>query len=82
MNLPKTTEELNKDVLKIWKEQKLTIVMVSHLIEEAVSLADRVVLMKEGSIEEIFPISLPYPRRENGLSFHELVQKIRIKFFA
>jgi ABC-type nitrate/sulfonate/bicarbonate transport system ATPase subunit len=79
---PKTTEELHTDVLKIWKEQKLTIVLVSHLIEEAVSLADRVVLMKDGKIEEIFSVPLPYPRRENGLSFHELVQKIRSKFFA
>jgi ABC-type nitrate/sulfonate/bicarbonate transport system ATPase subunit len=78
---PKTTEELHKDVLKIWKDQKLTIVMVSHLIEEAASLADRVVVMKNGSIEEIFSVDLPYPRRENGLSFHTLVQKIRTKFF-
>lgn len=79
---PKTTEELHSDVLKIWKEQKLTIILVSHLIEEAVSLADRVTLMKTGKIEEIFPVPLPYPRRENGLPFHELVQKIRIKFFS
>jgi sulfonate transport system ATP-binding protein len=55
--------------------------MVSHLIEEAVSLADRVVLMKDGHIEETFPVELPYPRREEGLRFHDLVQKIRSKFF-
>jgi NitT/TauT family transport system ATP-binding protein len=79
---PKTTEELHVDILKIWKETKITVVMVSHLIEESVSLADRVVLMKDGRVEEIFPITLPYPRRENGLAFHELVQKIRAKFFA
>jgi NitT/TauT family transport system ATP-binding protein len=78
---PKTTHELHEDLLKIWREQKLTILMVSHLIEEAVSLADRVVLMKDGVIAETFAIDLPYPRRENGLPFHELVQKVRKEFF-
>jgi ABC-type nitrate/sulfonate/bicarbonate transport system ATPase subunit len=78
---PKTTNDLHNDLLKIWKETGVTIIMVSHLIEEAVSLADRVVLMKDGRIEEIFPVALPYPRRENGIAFHELVQKIRAKFF-
>ena len=79
---PKTTHELHEDLLKIWREKMLTIVMVSHLIEEAVSLADRVVLMKDGHIEETFPIDLSYPRREAGLSFHTLVLKIRHRFFA
>ena len=64
------------------QDKKLTIVMVSHLIEEAVSLADRVVLMKAGRIEDIFTVPLSYPRRENGLPFHDLVLKIRKVFFA
>jgi ABC-type nitrate/sulfonate/bicarbonate transport system ATPase subunit len=79
---PKTTHELHEDLLKIWRETKVTVVMVSHLIEEAVSLADRVVLMKDGRIEDIFPITLPYPRREQGLPFHTEVLKIRKSFFA
>lgn len=79
---PKTTDELHQIILRLWKDAGVTVVMVSHLIEEAVSLADRVVLIKQGSIEEIFPIKFPYPRRENGTLFHELVQKIRTRFFA
>ncbi len=79
---PKTTDGLHKDLLKIWRETKITVVMVSHLIEEAVSLADRVILMKDGHIEETFLVALPYPRREEGLRFHDLVQKIRAKFFV
>jgi len=79
---PKTTHELHEDLLTIWREQKLTVLMVSHLIEEAVSLADRVVLMKDGAIKETFNVPLPYPRRENGIAFHELVQKVRAAFFA
>jgi NitT/TauT family transport system ATP-binding protein len=77
---PKTTAELHDDLLKIWHETKKTIVMVSHLIEEAVSLADRVILMREGTIDQIFPIDLPYPRRESE-HFHREVMKIRREFF-
>src|SRR5437870_2664186 len=77
---PKTTAELHDDLIKIWRDMKKTIVMVSHLIEEAVSLADRVILMREGSIDSIYPIALPYPRREND-GFHHEVMKIRKEFF-
>lgn len=79
---PKTTHELHEDLLKIWREKKITIVMVSHLIEEAVSLADHIILMREGEIKETFPVTLQYPRRENGIAFHNLVLKIRKEFFT
>jgi NitT/TauT family transport system ATP-binding protein len=79
---PKTTEELHRDVLRIWKQSDVTMVMVSHLIEEAISLADRVVLMKQGKIEKTFPIELPYPRREQTQSFADLTSTIRRAFFA
>jgi NitT/TauT family transport system ATP-binding protein len=77
---PKTTSELHDDVLQIWRATKKTIVMVSHLIEEAVSLADRVILMREGRVDSEYPVTLPYPRREND-GFHHEVMKIRKEFF-
>ncbi len=77
---PKTTAELHEDVLKIWRETKKTIVMVSHLIEEAVSLADRVLLMRNGTIDSEYRVTLPYPRRESE-GFHRDVMKIRKEFF-
>ena len=76
-----TTEELHKDLLKIWQQTKKTIVMVSHSIEEAVALGDRVMLMKAGRKEEIYKISLLYPRREQDAAFMHDVQKIRKMFF-
>lgn len=78
---PKTTAELHDDLIDIWRQTKTTILMVSHLIEEAVSLADRVFLMKEGSIAAEYRIALPYPRREND-GFHREVMKIRKDFFV
>jgi NitT/TauT family transport system ATP-binding protein len=78
---PKTTAELHDDVLRIWRETKKTIVMVSHLIEEAVGLADRVILMREGGIDSEYPITLPHPRHEQGAAFMHDVQRIRKEFF-
>ncbi|MBI5530723.1 MAG: ABC transporter ATP-binding protein [Candidatus Doudnabacteria bacterium] len=76
-----TTEELHKDLIKIWKTTKKTIVMVSHSIEEAVSLAGRIMLMKSGKEKNIYNIELPYPRRELEADFIHHVQTIRKEFF-
>ncbi len=76
-----TTEELHKDLYKIWKATKKTIVMISHSIEEAVTLADRIMLMKAGQLEQIFNLTLPYPRREQESAFMHEVQNIRKTFF-
>ena len=77
----KTTAELHDDIIEIWRHTKKTIVMVSHLIDEAVSLANRVILMRKGTIDAIFQINLPYPRREQGAGFLHQVEVIREEFF-
>lgn len=78
---PKTTEELHKDVIAIWTQTKKTIVMVSHLIEEAVSLADQVILIKDRTVDHVFTIDLPRPRRENEAAFAHEVMQVRKEFF-
>jgi NitT/TauT family transport system ATP-binding protein len=78
---PKTTEELHQDLIRIWRETKKTIVMVSHSIEEAVSLADRILLIKNFTVEHTFGITLPRPRRENEAAFAHEVLQVRREFF-
>jgi ABC-type nitrate/sulfonate/bicarbonate transport system ATPase subunit len=51
--------------------------MVSHHFEEAVLLADRVGVMKEGKLAHIHPITLPRPRNEEQKDFMAEVGKIR-----
>jgi ABC-type nitrate/sulfonate/bicarbonate transport system ATPase subunit len=51
--------------------------MISHHFEEAVVLADRVGIMKNGTLGEILPITLPRPRSEDQVSFMLEVKKIR-----
>ncbi|MBV9159095.1 MAG: ABC transporter ATP-binding protein [Candidatus Kaiserbacteria bacterium] len=77
---PQTTAELHDDIIDAWRRTKKTIILVSHLIEEAVSMGERVVLMKAGRIEADFRVDLPYPRRESE-GFHRDVMKIRREFF-
>ncbi len=77
---PKTTAELHDDIIKVWQERSMTVVMVSHLIEEAVSLAGRIFLMRDGAVAKTFAVDLPYPRRESE-HYHREVMTIRREFF-
>jgi NitT/TauT family transport system ATP-binding protein len=79
----KTTEMLHQDLLTIWEATKKTIVMVSHSIEEAVTLADRIILMNAGRIVRTYHLAdMPRPRREQAHSFIEQVQSIRRDFLS
>ena len=74
---PVTTDDLHQYILKIWQETKATIVMVSHSIEEAVFLSDRIAIMTNGKIQEILEVNLKRPRNEETKDFLGLVDKIK-----
>lgn len=74
---PVTTDELHKYLLKIWQESKKTIIMVSHLIEEAVLLSDKIALMNQGGIKEVMDINLKRPRKEESKEFITIMEKLK-----
>jgi glycine betaine/proline transport system ATP-binding protein len=74
---PVITDELHADLLKIWQETHTTIVMVSHHFDEAVKLADRIGIMKEGVLQPILTIGLSRPRDEDAAEFVAEVKNIR-----
>ncbi|MBC7825019.1 MAG: ATP-binding cassette domain-containing protein [Candidatus Parcubacteria bacterium] len=60
-----TKEELQEELLQIWTEHRVTVLMITHDIDEALFLADRVVMMTNGpaaKIGEILDIPFPRPR--------------------
>ena len=59
-----TRAVLQEELLRIWEETRKTVVYITHSIDEAVLLGDRVIIMTAhpGTNKEEFPINLPRPR--------------------
>jgi NitT/TauT family transport system ATP-binding protein len=59
-----TREQLQVDLQRIWQDSRKTVLFVTHSIDEAVFLSDRVVVMtpRPGKIREVLRIDLPRPR--------------------
>jgi sulfonate transport system ATP-binding protein len=66
-----TRVDLQDHLLDLWRDQKPTLIHVTHDVEEAIVLADRVVVMRPrpGRIEEQIEIELPRPRDRQSAGF-------------
>ena len=69
-----TRDILQSELLRIWEQIKTTVVFVTHSIDEAIFLADRIVVMtaRPARVKEIIEIDLPRPREpgvRNGDDF-------------
>jgi nitrate ABC transporter ATP-binding subunit len=61
-----TREELQEELLTIWRDHRCTVLMITHDIDEALFLADRVVMMTNGPAARIGDIlNVPFPRPRN-----------------
>jgi ABC-type nitrate/sulfonate/bicarbonate transport system ATPase subunit len=67
-----TREQLQRELLQIWARTKVTVVFVTHSVEEAVLLADRILVMSAGPgrIESDIMIELPRPRDVSSPEFN------------
>ena len=73
-----TREKLQDDLLRIWEENKLTVLFVTHAIEEAILLADRIVVMSPvpGRIVSDDEVDLPRPRDPTSPEFNALRRRL------
>ncbi|MFW2491678.1 ABC transporter ATP-binding protein [Clostridium chromiireducens] len=69
-----TRDTMRKELIKIWKATNKTIIFITHSVPEAVYLADRVVLLKEGKIEMLEKIDIPRPRNTKSVEFMKYVE--------
>ena len=76
-----TREQLQEELLKIWAQTETTVVFVTHSIDEAVYLSDRVVVMqaRPGRIKEEVAIDLPRPRWEGDIKADPRFAQLRAR---
>ncbi|QCR38839.1 ABC transporter ATP-binding protein [Nissabacter sp. SGAir0207] len=60
-----TRHQMQQLLIEIWETHRLTVMFVTHDIEEAVWLSDRIVVMGPGHIDSTFDVGLPRPRHQN-----------------
>ena len=80
-----TRMNMQDEILKIWESRKMTTVMVTHDVDEAVYMADRIVVMsaRPAKIEAVLEVEIARPRLRDASDFMELRAKIlRILHFA
>lgn len=69
---------LQKELLRIWEQNKKTILFVTHSVDEAVYLADKVVVMssRPGKIKQIVDIDIKRPRDRGDIKYATMTSKI------
>ncbi len=79
-----TRIQMQEEILRIWRSQKTTLVLVTHDMEEAVYLGDRVAVMspRPGRIKKIVTVPLARPRDRNGAPFVKIRRAIYNEFFG
>lgn len=73
-----TRIEMRREIVHIWQTTKKTCVLVTHDVEEAVELADRIAVMTDrpGTIHEVLENPLPRPRDPDGRDFRVIKERI------
>jgi sulfonate transport system ATP-binding protein len=71
-----TRIEMQRLIERLWLERKFTVLLVTHDVGEAITLADRVVLLEQGRVAHDLEVELPRPRRRGGETFARLEAEV------
>ena len=77
-----TRMSMQQEVLRIWEQDKTTMMIVTHDIDEAIYLSSRVVIMGKnpGVVKKSVPVNLPFPRDRTDPAFLEIRGEIMKEF--
>ena len=70
---------LQEELLRIWEEHKKTVVFITHSVDEAVLLGDRVMVMtaQPGRVKALVPVPLARPRNHHGAAGSAGIRRAR-----
>jgi len=73
-----TRNILQDELLRIWEQRHVTFIFVTHSVDEAVVLSDRIVVMtaRPGKIKEIVEVDLPRPRSRTSPEVNRLRDRV------
>jgi len=73
-----TRNMLQQEILGIWQKTKKTVVFITHSVDEAVYLSDRIIVLtpRPGRICKIFPVELPRPRDRTSVEFAQVRREV------
>ena len=75
-----TRMELQDELMRLWEKERKTVLMVTHDVDEALLLADRIVMMTSGpaaTIGEILSVTFPRPRTRGEVLGHSSYYRLR-----
>jgi len=74
-----TRETLAQALLDLWRQFRPTVLWITHQLQEAVQMADRILLFtpRPGRIARILPVPLPHPRDTTSAPFQDVVRQAR-----
>jgi sulfonate transport system ATP-binding protein len=79
-----TRIHMQNEVLRIWNKDKSTMILVTHDVDEAIFLSDRIIAMSDrpGGVKYVLDVGISRPRDRSSIRFMEIRKTIYTHFFA
>ena len=79
-----TRINMQNEILEIWKQEKTTMVLITHDIDEAIFVSDKIVILsnRPGVINKVIDVPMSKPRDRSSADFINIRRQIYAEFFG